>query len=514
MYISPDTTVVLLRDCPLDNTYDHTIYFSNATDQYNYFYSLRKYTLLDQAYTRVKRGYINVDKKSDDLYDCNYMMFQNKAYGNKWFYAFIKSVEYVNNEVCRVEFEIDEMQTWHFDYQLKECFVEREHSATDVIGENLVPEGLEQGEYVQNGGAVNLLEGMIPSKKSILVVTTFNNDDALSISHGRYIGGVYSGLNVIEFTSESEVNSFLTRVVEKNKLDGVIGVYMSPVTIGSVPADNPSSSVSVFEKHYSSLDGYKPRNKKLYTYPYNLLHVATDTGSSDFRYEFFTAPSENVCSFKVLITPIPTPTFIVAPIGYMGEDDANMEYRIPVTDYPQCAWVNDTYAAWYAQNTGALYAKAASTAVNTVGGVAAAAITGNPIAAVGSVVSAVDTIFNTVGQRYDISTKAPQSNGAQSNMADFSCGAKKAMAKAYTIRREFAQIIDDFFDMFGYATHRVKVPNRNVRPHWTYVKTRTCVAVGGVPSDSMSKIISIYNNGITFWKKGSEVGNYSLDNRV
>ena len=514
MYISPDTTAVLLRDCPLDNTYDHTIYFSNATDQYNYFYSLRKYTLLDQSYTRVNRGYIRVSKKSDDLYDCNYMMFQNKAYGNKWFYAFITSVEYVNNEVCEVRFEIDEMQTWHFDYTLKECFVEREHSATDVIGENLVPEGLEQGEYVQNGGAVNLLEGMIPSKKSILVVTTFNNDDALSISHGRYIGGVYSGLNVIEFTSESEVNSFLTRVVEKNKLDGVIGVYMSPVTIGSVPADNPSSSVSVFEKHYSSLDGYKPRNKKLYTYPYNLLHVATDTGSSDFRYEFFTAPSENVCSFKVLITPIPTPTFIVAPIGYMGEDDANMEYRIPVTDYPQCAWVNDTYAAWYAQNTGALYAKAASTAVNTVGGVAAAAITGNPIAAVGSVVSAVDTIFNTVGQRYDISTKAPQSNGAQSNMADFSCGAKKAMAKAYTIRREFAQIIDDFFDMFGYATHRVKVPNRNVRPHWTYVKTRTCVAVGGVPSDSMSKIISIYNNGITFWKKGSEVGNYSLDNRV
>ena len=31
---------------------------------------------------------------------------------------------------------------------------------------------------------------------------------------------------------------------------------------------------------------------------------------------------------------------------------------------------------------------------------------------------------------------------------------------------EFARIIDDYFNMFGYATHRVKTPNRDGRPHW------------------------------------------------
>ena len=67
--------------------------------------------------------------------------------------------------------------------------------------------------------------------------------------------------------------------------------------------------------------------------------------------------------------------------------------------------------------------------------------------------------------------------------------------------------------MFGYATNRVKVPNRNSRPHWNYVKTIGCVVVGSVPADDMNSICSIYNNGITFWKKGTEVGNYSLDNR-
>ena len=33
-------------------------------------------------------------------------------------------------------------------------------------------------------------------------------------------------------------------------------------------------------------------------------------------------------------------------------------------------------------------------------------------------------------------------------------------------------------------------------------------------SDDMSKICSIYDNGITWWKNGSEVGNYSLNNTV
>ena len=38
------------------------------------------------------------------------MMFQNSAYGDKWFYAFITSVEYVNDVTSNISFEIDVMQ--------------------------------------------------------------------------------------------------------------------------------------------------------------------------------------------------------------------------------------------------------------------------------------------------------------------------------------------------------------------------------------------------------------------
>ena len=80
------------------------------------------------------------------------------------------------------------------------------------------------------------------------------------------------------------------------------------------------------------------------------------------------------------------------------------------------------------------------------------------------------------------------------------------------VNNQYARMIDDFFDKYGYAVDNVKVPNISARPHWNYVKTHDCTITGSVPADDMKKICNIFNSGITFWKNGSEVGNYSLDN--
>lgn len=45
---------------------------------------------------------------AENLYDCNYIMFQNASFGTKWFYAFITSVAYENNETSRITMEIDD----------------------------------------------------------------------------------------------------------------------------------------------------------------------------------------------------------------------------------------------------------------------------------------------------------------------------------------------------------------------------------------------------------------------
>jgi hypothetical protein len=80
------------------------------------------------------------------------------------------------------------------------------------------------------------------------------------------------------------------------------------------------------------------------------------------------------------------------------------------------------------------------------------------------------------------------------------------------ITKNYAMMIDSFFDMFGYAIKQHAVPNMNARPHWTYVKTKGCSVDGALPADDAQAIENIFNKGIRFWKNHNEIGNYGYDN--
>ena len=53
-------------------------------------------------------------------------MYQNENFSNKWFYAFITNMTYVNNGMTLIEIATDVFQTWQFDLQYKQSFIERE----------------------------------------------------------------------------------------------------------------------------------------------------------------------------------------------------------------------------------------------------------------------------------------------------------------------------------------------------------------------------------------------------
>ena len=96
--IQPDSTILIFHGMPLDNNYEHTLYFSSKGQQYSWFSSANnvhlKHTFTQNTYQRVNSGVFKAHIKADELYDCNYMAFKNTAYGSKWFFAFINSVEY------------------------------------------------------------------------------------------------------------------------------------------------------------------------------------------------------------------------------------------------------------------------------------------------------------------------------------------------------------------------------------------------------------------------------------
>lgn len=507
MYIEPNAVIRVLKNCPLDNTYEHTLYFGGSEAQFEYFASLTKYTLTRQTYQRVNRSRMRVQVKADDLYDCNYIMFQNSSFGSKWFYAFIKSVEYVNNVTSEIEYEIDVMQTWAFDYQLGQSFVEREHSATDVAGENLVPENLERGDYIsEDFDASGEIGG-----KSIVVAATFDkNYDNIS---GSYYGGVFSGLWFTTFENTpagaSECANFIQNAGSKS--DGIVAVFLMPTAM--VTESNAAAVSKTLEKtkflNLKRADGGSVKNKKLLTYPYNLLYVTTLQGNhAEYHYEYF---SGDACEFNIGGDMSPNPSVILAPVNYKGVS-TNYDEKLVLSGFPQLSFNTDTFKQWVAQNALSLPVNALSSSLGAAKAIGTAAAAG--LASTIAPVAAGVAVAGVVSEVYQHSVMPHQAKGGGGSTAMAAMGLLDFVFMHKHIRPEFVSIIDDYFTVYGYATHRVKVPNRAVRPHWTYTKTIGCVVHGSVPCDDMSKICKIYDNGITFWKNGSEVGNYSLDNSV
>lgn len=519
MLIQPDTYIKLIKNCPLDDTYDHTIYFNNESEQVNYFKNtLDGITFAKQSYQRYDSGVLHIQEKAERLYSCNYLMFQNTAFGNKWFYAFVNKVEYVNNVSSKVYYTIDVMQTWFFDYELKECFVEREHSLTDAVGENLIPEKLDTGDYVYKPVNYSNNSAKVTPFKSfnICVMATF--DKELNPSSGGYYGNTYSGLCLNFFDNANEANSFIEAATGDNKADEIIAVLMIPSGFVSAPLSTPSEPVGYTEeiRVNKNIDTYIPKNNKLLTYPYNFIMATNNEGkSNDYRYEYFfkseTVPNDFV-AFHVNASRCNSYEYSLTPWFYKGLGE-NANERLVIGSSPQCAYNVDTYKAWLAQNAASLAVDAVEP-LFTGFGAAIAGLTGHPAVAIGLGTSTYNKITSNLSAYADHYT-LPNSAKGVSNVGSLNINTGVFGFSLFyaTIRREYAEIIDGYFDMFGYATNKVKKPNTHSRPHWNFVKTGSCVATGGVPADDLKKICEIYDGGITFWKNGNEIGNYSLDNR-
>lgn len=507
MYIAPDTDIHILAAVPLDKTYDHTIFWTSEAAQANYFIGKAKWTLNDQSYQRVQRGYIRVDIQAEQLYDCNYVMFRNTAFGAKWFYAFIKSVEYINNRVSQIEFEIDVLQTWFFDYTLDKCYVEREHSATDTLFGNIVTENLQLGdEYTCNAIDEYDLSGMS-------VCALINKNTEQGQGTGRFINGMYTPLSVvagIPANSPSAVDAVLNQYLE----DEIVAVYEYPRIFGDASTTAAfRDEKTITPKTSGALNGYTPRNKKLYTYPYNFLLISNNTGqTAEIRWEDF----NDTPTFVIRGVFVSTPAAFCYPLHYRGMTNA-YDDGLVISNFPQCAWSGDTFKAWWAQNKSSFVTSGISSVLGDVAkGVGAAGLSGNPLIGLGVAAgSIVQDVNADIAQVTDIKRTPNQTHGqTQTDSLNAAIGRVQFNFYSMSIKAEFAQSIDDYFDRYGYATKKNKVPNRNVRPHWTFTKTIGCTITGSLPSDDAVKICNIYNNGITFWKDATEVGNYNLDNTV
>lgn len=124
MAVQPNTNLYLLK-CPLELSNKHQLTFSNKEAQFSYFDNLQKLEVERISYQR-KDSMIRYPAHIDSLMDYNYCMYQNDNYNDKWFFAFIVNMEYVNDNMTNIYIKTDVFQTWQFDLTFKQSFVERE----------------------------------------------------------------------------------------------------------------------------------------------------------------------------------------------------------------------------------------------------------------------------------------------------------------------------------------------------------------------------------------------------
>lgn len=531
MYIAPTTNIKLLSGVPLDSHYENTLYFANLSAQVTYFSSKAKYDLTNYTFTRVTKGIARVNIAVNNLYDVNYMMFQNTGFGNKWFFAFVNSVEYLNNATTEIRFEIDVLQTWLFEYKLESCFVERCHSATDTIGDNIVPEPLELGEYIYNS-----YDRLIPSNEAntltnILYILAINDLSGNSAFAGVY-DNVPSGSQLWAFKSDdlAGLEAKITEYIQKPT--AVTALYTVPKRLVSTVASFPQSGGEqistpktalpfnqfIAAAHQvsssSTLNGYTPKNKKLLTYPYNFLEVISGTGTAlNLRYEFFsTTPG-----FSIQGTISQPVSIALKPINYKGGGNspatAISDEQLSLDGFPLGSWLNDAYEAWVAQNSIPMALGAVS---KVGGGFIGGLATGNlPAAFVGAGMGGLSAITGALSEKYTASIAADQQHGnPTSGNVNFGNATLDFFVGRRSINAQFARMIDDYFTMYGYAQKKVMIPPTHNRSQFTYVKTIGCQGSGSIPNDDATAIDAIYNSGIRFWTTPANVGDYTVTNSL
>ena len=544
--IAPNSVFKLLRGCPLDSDYTNSLWFSSSSAQYNYFNGLTKYTLSNQQYQRHSKGVIRVSLQADDLFDINYCMFQNTAFGNKWFYAFVTDVEYVNNQCTNVYYEIDVLQTYYFDYELGLTIVERETPASDEIGENVVPENLEIGELVprnianETWGSFNSGGGIINSQLDVALYTIPNqtivyNPDIPEIAP-NVIGvtdatsGIYTPCSVEFFAADNYIliNASIISHLQKN--DVIAGIFIVPHEYANTPGqvlqrrkaftNNPRRPL---EFHFND-KSYVPKNNKMFTYPYMQLMVSNHQGqSATYRWENFAEEDASTgVTFYITGSANPEPSYVLMPDKYMSQIAGNgyqWDNGISIGNLPTVTWSEDAYTTWKASKGTSFAISTVANSLSTVGnGLMATGMSKNPAATLaGTAISVGAQAANTFATITEVKNTPDSYKGmAYQNSALTTEALLGWTAYSMCIKPEMAEIVDGYFTRFGYATHKLKKPSLRNRQNWTYVKTIGCMIHAksgtGLNAEAEKKICQIFDNGITFWTSGNIVGEYGLTN--
>lgn len=533
------TTNLRLLSTPLESDYRNTLWFPNVAAQTAYFTSKTVKTY--SAFNYIKKdNTIVVADEVDNLYNCNYIMYQNANFGQRWFYAFINRMEWASNGSTRLYVSTDVIQTWFFDITYYQSYVDRCHSDTDIVGDNIVPEDFTTGN---NGGyQVVGSQDMRPNNAAVFATT---NAGGLSYDGGTH-SGIYSGAGLIgdfDVGIPSTLNTTLQAYVNQGTATAVVKIQQYPAALQSAGAIYP------FSKTPTNISGYTPVNKKLLSAAFITCFVSMYGQELNFSPAFITGAIVNV-----KVSADKTSGAISAFVdNYSNENISTMNLTAVI---PESSWSYNQYKNNYNLHSGSnaiyisrnkmnrrlgAYTESINTMTSALNAVSSASsasniigLATNPIGALSSSIagtqSAIADAVNSGAKAYQYATgidaitedltainesyNAPATGNLSASNGYITTN-KTALTYGYKVPPlDLVKRCDKYLSVYGYKQSEYRSINLHARLNWTFIKTIGLNASGNFPDDDMNTIKSAFNNGIFFWNYTSTFGNFDQLNPI
>ena len=562
-YIQPNSIIQLFKGINLDNRYMHTIYFASVSAQNTWFSSKVYKSFTAQSYVRYTAEQVKIKCDATEIMDCTYLRFMNDRTADMWYYAFINSVEYLNENTALVTFEIDVMQTWFIQKgSVRPCLVRREHVSDDTFGLNLEAEPIGSDCYDADeilNGTAHIFENDF-SSYSVVGQTT---GTASVIDHN--IQGLFTGCNYYyhEADDASDCNDIYSRLQtmlgswsEQTREEDIIDLFTVPTFCADVNigTDNSNGAITI----PSTYDNYTPKNKKLFMYPYSYLLLTTHAGdTATYRWEYFDGTTGAACNFELEGTLIGGGEIRCYPQAYNGQVN-NVDCGVVINNFPKNPALYDAYQAWMAaggstrldndrlvnsfKGVGAILPSLGGTISALRGNTSSSSSTttstrssgdkqrtstvssqtisdrpmqwGQNMGLVGSIASGIGSVIEARNNmQYTFNDAMYQPNIVVGKPTSCLPVAARDLGTYFFhvhVRDDEAKRLDDFFSCYGYAVNKVKAPNLTGRSYWNFVMTENAVIAGNMPASSKEAIGRIFDSGITFWHNGDNVGNYAI----
>ena len=540
------TTALRLLDTPLESDYRNTLWFPNRGAQTAYFLGRTIKTYENFQYIK-KNNTIVVDGEVDLLYNCNYIMYQNNNFTNKWFYAFIDRIEWASNSSVRLYVSTDVIQTWFFDITYYDSYVDRCHSDTDVAGDNIVPEDFSVGN--PGGYQVAGSTDLAPDGIALFATATYAGESRTgSVNSGIYSGGQ----NLVDFHIDNPgVGSILDSYVKNGTATAVIKLQQYPYKLKNGPI-----AVS-FSKYPSSISGYTPKNNKMLSSAFVTCFMSMYGQETDFNPVFITDSKVNI-KVSADQTSGTISAFVenysdgsISTISMFASiPESGWSYNQYKNDYNLHSGSNAIYKERLGLNRGVNKINSAIDVAGSLLGLTQSAIglaspptpanfissgsrTGGANITMGGLGNLANSAQNTVSSFANAYTQfggideitqdlaaisenynAPATGGMSASNGYIATG-KTAFSYGYKVLpRDIVERCDKFLTVYGYKQSEYRAINLHARASWTYIKTNGLNASGNFPDDDMNIIKRAFNNGIFFWVYTATYGNFGQNNAI